>query len=330
MAGAGEDEVHDAMSSPPVLETVTANGLRMRVALAGAGPLVILCHGWPEGWRSWRHQIAALAAAGYRVAVPDMRGYGGAESPAAVEDYSILHLTGDVVGLVEALGEAQAVIVGHDWGAIVAWHAALLRPDMFRAVAGMSVPWSPPGDRSLPDVLRRMGLERFYILYFQEEGRAERELDVDPEDALVRIYHSASGDSAGGGFAMVPEEGLLAAAPRPGRQPDWLPQDVLEEMAADFRTSGFRGGLNWYRNMDRNRDLLRPWRDRPILQPSLFVAGTRDAVIRFPGAASAIEAFGRTLPGLRGTVMVEGAGHWVQQERPDEVNAALLAFLDGL
>jgi pimeloyl-ACP methyl ester carboxylesterase len=312
------------------LETVSANGLRMRVAMAGEGPLVVLCHGWPEGWRSWRHQIAALAAAGYRVAAPDMRGYGGTEAPPAIEDYSILHMVGDVVGLVEALGESEAVIVGHDWGAVVAWHAALLRPDMFRAVAGMSVPWSPPSSRSLPEVLRTMGLERFYILYFQEEGRAEAELELDPEDALARVYHSASGDCAGGGFAMVPEAGLLAEAPRPDRRPAWLPQNLLDEMAADFRTAGFRGGLNWYRNMDRNRDLLAPWRGRPITQPSLFVAGTRDAVIRFPGSASAIEAYPQTLPGLRGTVMVEGAGHWVQQERPEPVNAALLEFLGGL
>jgi pimeloyl-ACP methyl ester carboxylesterase len=319
------------MSAAPKLRTVNANGLQMRVATAGEGPLVLLCHGWPEGWRSWRRQIAALADAGYRAAAPDMRGYGGSDAPEAVDAYSIMHLVGDVVGLVEALGETEAVIVGHDWGAVVAWHAALLRPDLFRAVAGMSVPYSPPSARSLPEVLRRMGLESFYILYFQEEGRAEKELDLDPEDSLAKVYLAASGDAPkGAGFAIVPPEGLLAKAPRPEVQPAWLPQGELAEMAADFRRAGFRGGLNWYRNMDRNRDLLAPWRGQPIRQPSLFVAGARDAVIRFPGSAGAMDAFPQTLPGLRGSVLVEGAGHWVQQERPIEVNEALLAFLRGL
>jgi pimeloyl-ACP methyl ester carboxylesterase len=202
---------------------------------------------------------------------------------------------------------------------------------MFRAVVGMSVPYSPPSARSLPEVLRKLGLDTFYILHFQEEGRAERELDVDPEDSLATVYFVASGDAPkGAGFALVPPEGLLANSPRPEVQPSWLPQDVLAEMAEDFRGAGFRGGLNWYRNMDRNRDLLAAWRGQPIRQPSLFVAGAKDAVIRFPGSSSAMEAYAQTLPGLRGSVMVEGAGHWVQQERPDEVNAALLEFLRGL
>jgi len=319
------------MSVQPELQTVNANGLEMRVATAGEGPLVLLCHGWPEGWRSWRRQIEALAVAGYRAAAPDMRGYGGTQAPEAVDAYTIMHLVGDVVGLVEALGEKQAVIVGHDWGAVVAWHAALLRPDLFRAVVGMSVPYSPPSARSLPEVLRRMGMENFYILYFQEEGRAESELDLDPEDSLAKVYLAASGDAPkGAGFALVPPEGLLANAPRPAVQPDWLPQAELAAMAADFRRAGFRGGLNWYRNMDRNRDLLSAWRGQPIRQPSLFVAGAKDAVIRFPGSAGAMDAFAQTLPGLRGSVLVEGAGHWVQQERPDAVNAALLEFLRGL
>jgi epoxide hydrolase A/B len=318
------------MQSPDLRE-ITSNGLAMKVAVAGEGPLVLLCHGWPEGWRSWRSQISAISAAGYRVAAPDMRGYGGTEAPEAVEAYTLLHLVGDMVGLVEALGEREAVIVGHDWGAAVAWHAALLRPDMFRAVVGLSVPWSPPGPRSLPEVLRRMGLDSFYIMHFQEEGRAERALDPDPLDSLARIYHSASAEAPdGAGFAIVPPEGLLAKAPRPERQPAWLPDDLLAEMAADFRAAGFRGGLNWYRNMDRNRDLLAAWRGKPIDQPSLFIAGDRDAVLRFPGSGGAIDAYAETLPGLRGVVMVEGAGHWVQQERPDEVNAALLQFLRGL
>lgn len=318
------------MSSEPELREVDARGLRMRLAVAGEGPLVLLCHGWPEGWRSWRHQLKALAEAGFRAVAPDMRGYGGSDAPAAVDAYTMLHLVGDVAGVVEALGDTEAVIVGHDWGAAVAWHAALLKPEVFRAVVGMSVPYAPPGDRSLPEVLRKLGLTNFYIQYFQEEGRAERELDLDPEDALARIYLAASARAPeGAGFAIVPAEGLLARAPRPDRL-DWLDEATLREMAEDFRRSGFRGGLNWYRNLDRNRDLLTAWRGQPILQPSLFIAGQSDAVLKFPGSRSAMDAHPRTLPGLQGDMLIEGGGHWVQQERPHEVNALLLKFLRAL
>lgn len=318
------------MSHTGELREVDARGLSMRVAIAGEGPLVLLCHGWPEGWRSWRHQLTALAGAGYRAAAPDMRGYGGTQAPRPVDAYTLPHLVGDMVGLVEALGATEAVIVGHDWGAAVAWHAALLKPEVFSAVVGMSVPYAPPSARSLPEVLRKLGLTDFYIQYFQEEGRAEGELDKDPLDSLARIYLSASGDAPdGAGFALVPDEGLLARAPRPERL-DWLDRTTLEQMAEDYLRAGFRGGLNWYRNLDRNRDLLTAWRGQAILQPSLFIAGARDAVLRFPGSKSAMDAHAETLAGLRGTVLVEGAGHWVQQEGPEAVNAALLGFLTEL
>jgi pimeloyl-ACP methyl ester carboxylesterase len=194
----------------------------------------------------------------------------------------------------------------------------------------MSVPYAPPSLNTLPQLLRRLGVTNFYIQVFQEEGRADAELDRDPYDSLIRIYHAASGEAVEGAqFAFVPDEGLLAQAPRPECL-SFLDETTLREMAEDFARSGFRGGLNWYRNMEPNAGLLRPWFGQPIAQPSLFVAGARDAVLKFPGSRSAMQAHAVTLPGLRGNVLVEGAGHWVQQERPAEVNAALLDFLRQL
>ena len=307
------------------------NGLCMRVAIAGQGPLVLLCHGFPELAHSWRHQVAALAAAGWRAAAPDMRGYGGSDAPPGVEQYSLLHLVGDMVGLVQALGETRAVIVGHDWGAAVAWHAALLRPDLFHAVAGMSVPYTPPARQDLLSSLEKAGVNDFYMQYFQAEGVAEAELEADPAASIRRIHYSGSGDGPERStFGRLGSAGLLAGTTDPERLPDWLPAQDIALYAAAFASRGFRGPLNWYRNLRRNAALLLPWCGLPIRQPSLFIAGTRDDVLRFPASKAQIEAYPRTLPGLRGCHLLEGAGHWVQRERAAEVNALLLDFLEGL
>jgi len=314
------------------VDVVQAGRIRLRVAQQGKGPLVLFCHGFPESWRAWRSQLAALSAAGYRVAAPDMRGYGGSDAPAEVESYTMLHLVGDMVELVRALGETSAVIVGHDWGAPVAWHCALLRPDMFRAVVGMSVAYAPPAATDLLTALERRGVTSFYMQYFQAPGVAEAELDADPRDALTRLYFTLSGegpDRFAGGL-LPPGGGLLANTVAPERLPDWLPADDLAADAADFARGGFRGGLNWYRNFKRSAELLSAWRGRPIAQPSLFIAGSRDDVLRYPGAAAGLERLGDVLPGLRGRHILEGAGHWVQRERAADVNRLLLQFLEGL
>ena len=308
------------------------NGIRMRVAEQGSGPLVLFCHGWPESWYSWRHQLEAVAAAGFRAVAPDMRGYGGTDAPAEVDQYTVLHLVGDMVGLVHALGEKQAVIVGHDWGAPVAWHSALLRPDVFRAVVGMSVPYAPPGRMDLLTALARAGISNFYIQYFQAPGVAEAELERDVRDSLRRIYHGSSGDAPeGAGFGMLaPGHGLLHHSPAPGAHPAWLSEQDLDYYTGEFERAGFRGGLNWYRNLRRNWELTTAWRGCPIPQPSLFVAGERDGVLRSPPAQAQLAAFAQTLPGLRGCHLLPGAGHWVQRERAAQVNELLLGFLRGL
>ncbi len=312
---------------------IETNGIRLRVTEQGRGPLVLLCHGWPELAHSWRHQLPALAAAGYHAVTPNMRGYGGSGAPEAVEAYSLLHLVGDMVGLVAALGEREAVVVGHDWGAAVAWTCALLRPDVFRAVAAMSVPHRPRGPAPPLAMLRAAGLHNFYWLYFQPPGVAEAELERDPEASLRRILGSVgSGRPRDGSQALTLPDGggFLDLMPEPVPRPAWLPEADLAVMADAYRRTGFRGGLNYYRNIDRNWELLAPWQGALIQQPALFIAGTRDPVIAGPMGQKALEALPQAVLGLRRTVMIEGAGHWIQQERPDEVNAALVAFLAGL
>ena len=312
-------------------QTLQVNGLRMQVTTAGNGPLVLLCHGFPELSHSWRHQVAALAAAGCSVAAPDMRGYGGTEAPAEIEQYTLLHLVGDMVDLVRVLGQTQAVVVGHDWGAAVAWHCALLRPDLFRAVAGLSVPYAPPGKVDLITALEKAGIHDFYMQYFQAPGVAEAELDADPAASIRRIHWSGSGDAPSRNtFGRLGSGTLLANTSEPPQLPGWLSAADLEVYAAAFRASGFRGGLAWYRNLRRNTALLSPWRGQPIRQPSLFIAGTRDDVLKLPASQAQIDAYPRTLPGLRGCHLIDGAGHWIQRERADAVNALLIEFLRGL
>lgn len=313
---------------------VKANGIDLHIAEAGSGPLVLLCHGFPELWYSWRHQIPALAEAGYRVVAPDQRGYGESHCPGAVEEYTLLHLVGDMVGLLDALGEDSATIVGHDWGSMVAWNAALLRPDRFRAVAGMSVPYVPRTPARPTDVMSAVFQDRFfYMLYFQEPGKAERELEADVERTMRMTLYSASG-SVGADYRprtdLPKTAGFLDMMVDPTELPAWLTADDLAYYTEAFERTGFSGGLNWYRNWDRNWELMAAWNGAKVAVPSLFVAGTRDAVVKDKMAGPMLAAQATMVPDLRGQVMIDGAGHWTQQEAPDAVNAALLDFLAGL
>lgn len=307
------------------------NGISMRVAEQGHGPLVLLCHGWPESWYSWRHQLDALSQAGYRAVAPDMRGYGATDAPQDVAQYTVLHLVGDMVDLVRAMGEKQAVVVGHDWGAPVAWACALLRPDIFRAVAGMSVPFVPPGRVDLLQTLKEQGISDFYMQYFQEPGVAEAEFEADITTSIRRIHFSGSGDAPPKTFGrMKPGQGFLGSTVDPQALPDWMSASDVAYYAGEFGRAGFRGGLNWYRNLKRNQELMMPWRGCVIHQPSLFIAGERDAVLKFPASQSQISRFAQTLPGLRGNHILAGAGHWIQRERAPQVSALLVEFLDKL
>jgi pimeloyl-ACP methyl ester carboxylesterase len=240
---------------------IEANGIRMHMAEAGSGPLVILCHGFPESWYSWRHQLEALSEAGFHAVAPDMRGYGGTDRPAEIEKYTLLHLVGDMVGLLDALGAEQAVIAGHDWGAPVAWHAALLRPDRFRSVIGLSVPFRPRGPVVPTTVMPQTDDALFYQLYFQAPGVAEAEFERDTDETIRKVLFSASGNAArgdsipapGSSVGMVPRNGgFLSRMAYPSSLPSWLTEADIEFYAGEFKRTGFAGALNWYRNIDRN------------------------------------------------------------------------------
>jgi len=317
--------------------TIEANGIHIHIAEQGRGPLVLLCHGFPESWYSWRHQLRALAQAGFHAVAPDMRGYGDTDHVTEADRYSLSHLVGDMVALVDALSEGSAVVTGHDWGAPVAWHAALMRPDRFRAVIGLSVPYWPRGSAPPTTLMPRTNDASFYQLYFQTPGVAEAELERDVQLSLRKILYSASGDgpphspSAGAGVAMVPRSGgLLTHMLNPDILPAWLTETDLEFYAEQFARSGFRGGLNWYRNIDRNWELLAPFAGASVSVPALYIAGDRDVVVSFPGMNQVIANLSRFVPQLRGTIMLEGCGHWTQQERPNEVSTAMIDFLRTL
>lgn len=310
----------------PSSRTISANGIDLFLLEQGTGPLVVLCHGWPELSYSWRHQIAALAKAGFHAVAPDMRGFGRTAAPADIGAYSIFDTVGDMTALVAALGEKQAVIIGHDWGAPVAWHAALFRPDIFTAVVGLSVP-PPFRGRGRPlDTLRDNGITNFYWQYFQAPGIAEREFERDVSLTMRTLLGRGFSDPAASLF-VEEGKGFLGEANADRPLPRWLSETDLAYFTEAYRKSGFRGGLNWYRNIDRNWELTAPWQDAQIRQPSLFIAGSRDSVITGLIGAKRIADMERVLPNLRGKLIIEGAGHWVQQERADEVNAALIAFL---
>jgi pimeloyl-ACP methyl ester carboxylesterase len=313
---------------------IDTNGISMHIAEQGTGPLVVLCHGFPECWYSWRHQLPALAEAGYHVVAPDQRGYGQTSRPEPIEAYHIFQLTGDMVGLVHALGEERAIIVGHDWGAPVAWHAAILRPDMFYALGLLSVPYL---QRSWKDVrpteaMQRMaGAQEFYQLYFQEPGKAEADLEADVRLTLRIFLYAASGDAPAEKrwrFLFDKSEKFLDTGAVPETLPDWLTEQDLDVFTREFERTGFRGGLNWYRNIDRLWELTPFLSGATLRQSVLFVAGEVDPVIAM--YREAFEAMEQTAPGLRKKVLLPGAGHWIQQERPAQVNQLLQEFLTGL
>lgn len=314
---------------------VDTNGIKLRVAEMGEGPLVVLVHGWPESWYSWRHQIPAIAAAGYKVIAPDMRGYGGSDKPAAVNDYDITHTTGDIVGLLDAYGADKAIIIGHDWGSIVTWNSVLLHPDRFSAMIAMSVPNS--GRATAPPTVgmkaaNANGENFYYILYHQEPGVAEAEYDSDPRGLLSRLYASPDTPrdpptvtdpkrSAGG---WIPRLG------KPRELPAWLTASDLDYLVGEFTRAGFRGGVNYYRNMDRNWEITPQLSGARIKVPVGFLAGEEDIVIRGAKADALRAGMSRVADDLRDVTLVPGAGHWIQQEKPDETNAFILDFLSGL
>ncbi len=305
-----------------------------RIHMVENGPAdglpVVMIHGFPESWYSWRHQVKALGDAGYRAIAIDVRGYGRSAAPAAIEAYAMTALVGDVIAVIDDLGVADAVVVGHDWGAPIAWNTALLRPTRVRGVAGLSVPYSGRGDLRPLTAFRAMaGDELFYIDYFQEPGLVEAEVEKDLASWIRGFYFTASAeaDHAAPPMGMVPKGRELRERlqqPGPG-QMAWLSDDDFAFYLGEFERSGLTGGFNRYRNIERDWEELAPWRHAPITVPSLFIGGDKDGPTRL--GQSAIDRFDQTLPGLTRSEILDNCGHWTQQEQPAAVNELLLEFL---
>ena len=316
--------------SVPIERFVDTNGVRLRVVEAGerGAPVVVLLHGFPELAFTWRHQVRALADAGYHVLAPDQRGYGASTAPEAVGAYTVVELSADVVGLLDDVGADRAVLVGHDFGGVVAWGAPLLHPDRFAGVVGISFPPVPRPSVPTTQAFRRLfGDNFFYILYFQEPGPADAELSRDPATTMRRVMALPRQDDQAAGMRMLAPgpEGFLARIREPGHIPPWLTQDEFDHYVAEFTTHGFTGPLNWYRCFDRNWELTADPVASTITAPALFIGGSADPTLAYTPRARVREL----VTGDYREVMIDG-GHWLPEERPVEVTDALLEFVRGL
>lgn len=320
----------------PKLHFIETNGIRMRVAEMGSGPLVVMLHGFPESWYSWRHQLPALAKAGYRAVAPDMRGYGRTAAPKGVEKYDIIHLTDDVVGILDALGEKSAVVIGHDWGASVAWDCAALHPDRFRAVLNLANPYSGRGSKDVPPIwnLNRIAKDNFfYILYFQEADAPEAELDKDPRESLLRIYGTSFDVAHEAPEVIDPKRsagGLLPRIAKPKELPGWFTSEDLNYYATEFKRTGFGGGINWYRNIDRNWGLTSIFAGKKLPQPFFFIAGAKDQNLWGQGSGQLLKRFSRDAAAFRGIKLFPDGDHFINQSKPEETNRLIVAFLKSL
>ena len=318
---------------PPFL-LVDVGGVRLRCAIEGSGPLAIMVHGFPESWYSWRHQLGPVAAAGFTACAIDVRGYGGSDKPPLVQDYTLEKIAGDLIGLADALSpDAPVVLIGHDWGAPIVWNTAFTNPDRIRAVAGMSVPFAGAPLRPFTEIFREHFTSQgrfFYQEFFQEPGVAEAEAEADPRDFVERMMYSISGDVAPGDYWSKPLGAtFLEGLPDPQPVP-WLTSADLDYYEAEFKASGFRGPLNRYRNHERDYEWLKAWQGQQLTQPCLFIGGTRDpATTLFGAVADPVAMMQMFAPRVEGHVL-DGVGHWTQQERPAEVNALLVDWLRRL
>lgn len=316
--------------------TIETNGIRLRAVVEGDGPLVVFVHGFPESWYSWRHQIAPVVAAGFTACAIDVRGYGGSDKPHPVEAYDMETLVADVAGVIEQLSpDNKAILVGHDWGAPIVWSTALTRPDRVRAVAGLSVPYMGIPTVPMLDIFHEVFTKRglfFYQVYFQDVGVAEAELEADPCTSLRKFYYAISGDAPDGTWPKDKKHGdtLLHRLPDPKPFPAWLTKADEDFYTAEFTQSGFRGPLNRYRNAHRDFAFLNRFQGRTIEQPSFFIGGARDLVLKMAPGVDMVEIMKAQLPNLQGAHVLEGCGHWTQQERPEEVNALLVPWLKSL
>jgi pimeloyl-ACP methyl ester carboxylesterase len=318
------------MSWPGVSERrIASNGIELNIAEAGKGPLVLLLHGFPESWYSWRHQFKPISDAGYHVVAPDMRGYGKSDKPKEIEAYNQVEVRKDVIGLIDALGYDKAVVIGHDWGAPTAWATALHHPDKVRAVGALSVPFIPRSPVPPMAAMREMFKGQFfYQLYFFEPGVAEAEFEADIRTALKKFLVLGGGETD---LTTLPPKGpdddMFSTLPDPKTLPSWLSEGDLDFYTDEFSRSGMQGPLNYYRNHDL------AWRltegaPAHIDQPAFFIAGLKDGVMMM--AAEAYQAMPIFVRNLRINELIPGIGHWTQQEAPEQTNDIILRFLKEL
>jgi pimeloyl-ACP methyl ester carboxylesterase len=320
----------------PTSAMIETNGVRLHVTEQGEGPVILLLHGFPETSHSWRNQLPALAAAGYRAVAPDLRGYGRSDCPADASRYTTLDIVGDLVGLLDAIGARQAVVVGNDWGATIAWQAAQTRPDRFRAVVALGVPFMARAPMAPSRLFPQDAHAWFYTHYFSHAS-AKDELENNVATTLRKIYFAASGDAgtrdghSPNPFAMVSKDlGYLAPLPEPVQPPSWLSAADMAACVGTFTHSGFQGGLNYYRNLDRNWELQAAFDGLPVHVPALYMVGERDTGLAMPGMKEIIAGMAAVVPDLRGSHVIPEAGHWLQQEAAKDVNKSLTGFLGTL
>jgi pimeloyl-ACP methyl ester carboxylesterase len=320
-----------------VFTHISLADVRLRAAVEGTGPLVVMVHGFPESWFSWRHQMAPIAAAGFTACAIDVRGYGGSDKPRAVADYAMERMVCDVTGVIETLSPGKpAIILGHDWGAPIVWNTALIRPDRVRAVGALSVPYVGPAARPFNEIFDEIFTSRgkfFYQAWFQKKDVPEAEAEANPRDFLRKFYYALSGDAPDGTWPSnkTSDMKLLDGLVDPAVFPAWLTPAELDYYVGEFEASGFFGPISRYRNHERDFAWLRQFSDRKIAQPALFISGTRDLAFNmFRGAADPIALMRRHVTDLRVADVLEGCGHWTQQERPAEVNARLIPWLKSL
>ncbi|XP_062212929.1 uncharacterized protein LOC133913720 isoform X1 [Phragmites australis] len=316
--------------------TVEANGISMHVAEAGgegaegnSRPAVLFLHGFPELWYSWRHQLEHLAARGYRCVAPDLRGYGDTTAPPEVSSYSAFHVVGDVVGLLDALCLDKVFVVGHDWGALIAWYLCLFRPDRVIALVNTSVAFmrhvmigTGAGAVKPTDHFNRTYGPNYYICRYQEPGVAEKEFSPANARYIVRqiLCSRFTSEADGGKKPEVDDDSPL---------PPWLTEADVDHFASAFERTGFTGGINYYRNMDRNWDLAAPWADAKVRVPTKFIVGDGDLTYQYPGIKDYIHkgGFKADVPLLEDVVVIPGAGHFIQQEKADEVSKHIYDFI---
>jgi len=320
----------------PDFQIIDAGRAKLRAVVQGEGPLVILVHGFPESWYSWRHQIGPIANAGYKVAALDVRGYGGSDKPQPIEAYSMEELTGDVTGVAAALAPGEkAILIGHDWGAPIVWNTALSRPDVISAVAGLSVPFSGVPTRPFTEIFTENFTSKghfFYQAWFQNVGPPEAEAEADVRDFLRKFYFGIAGEAPDGSWPQKKHGAtMLEGMKDPGVFPAWLTDADLDYYVGEFERSGFRGPISRYRNHERDFEWLQQFKDRKLEMPTLLIGGDRDPAFngfgRIPDPSAMMRNF---VTDLRAAHILPGCGHWTQQERPAEVNAMLLAWLKGL